>query len=191
MELFSPVQRQTIPWNDKFIGKFSFRSIFKREKKMGFFILFSWNHADGKNRVECLSCRDENETCAFANAQFSPGKGSYYILECNGPSIPYSTLHNRTHRLTLINDNENFRKWTENRLMPYVDYFSVPFDKKSSGQWRQRKSFRFIEILFRKRNDHFSPELQSEHHHRLVSGDRFNVETKIFLQSNSNANFFL
>jgi hypothetical protein len=49
--------------------------------------------------VDCLSCHDGNESCGYANAQFSPGKGSYYILECYGPSIPYSMLYNRNEKL--------------------------------------------------------------------------------------------
>ena len=28
--------------------------------------------------------------------------------------------------LVLINDNQPFREWEENRLMPYIEYFSVP-----------------------------------------------------------------
>ncbi len=46
--------------------------------------------------MECLSC---NQSCGYAHAQFSLGDGNYYILECFGPAIPYSTLHNRTEKL--------------------------------------------------------------------------------------------
>jgi hypothetical protein len=34
----------------------------------------------------------------------------------------------------LINDNQQFREWTENRLMPYIDYFTVPLDTKNTGK---------------------------------------------------------
>jgi hypothetical protein len=35
--------------------------------------------------------------------------------------------------LALINDNDAFRQWTENRHMPHIEYFSVPLDKKNTG----------------------------------------------------------
>jgi len=35
--------------------------------------------------------------------------------------------------LALINENHPFREWISNRLMPYVDYFAVPLDKKNTG----------------------------------------------------------
>jgi hypothetical protein len=59
------------------------------------FILYKknrWNITD----IECLSC---NESCGYTSAQFSIGNGDYYILECFGPSIPYSILYNRTRKL--------------------------------------------------------------------------------------------
>lgn len=55
---------------------------------------------DEKLDVECLSCHDGNESCGYANAKFSRGKGSFYILECYGPSIPYSILYNPAERLS-------------------------------------------------------------------------------------------
>jgi len=68
---------------------------------MSFFFNILLNLILYKNRwnisgIECLSC---NESCGYANAQFSLGNGSYYILECVGPSIPYSTLHNQIEKL--------------------------------------------------------------------------------------------
>lgn len=33
----------------------------------------------------------------------------------------------------MINDNAPFREWTSTRLMPYIDYFSVPLSKKNIG----------------------------------------------------------
>ncbi len=36
--------------------------------------------------------------------------------------------------LALINDNQLFREWAENRLMPYIEYFSVPLDTKNTGR---------------------------------------------------------
>ncbi len=57
----------------------------------------------------------------------------------------------------MINENEPFREWTENRLMPYIDYFSVPLDGKNTGilcfikfqtQFNQKEVFRdFRQIL--------------------------------------------
>ncbi|UJR20892.1 hypothetical protein I4U23_024001 [Adineta vaga] len=91
--------------------------------------LYRWTHTDSVSEIECLSC---NESCGYVNAQFSSGKGSYYILECLGPSIPYSALYNRTDKLMLINSNEPFREWTSNRLMPSIEYFTVPLDEKNS-----------------------------------------------------------
>ncbi|CAF1150393.1 unnamed protein product [Adineta steineri] len=91
--------------------------------------LYRWTYTDNNTDIECLSC---NDSCGYANAQFSLGKGSYHILECFGPSIPYSTLYNQTDKLVLINDNEPFREWTTERLMPYIDYFSVPLDDKNT-----------------------------------------------------------
>ncbi|CAF4091113.1 unnamed protein product, partial [Adineta steineri] len=88
-----------------------------------------WTYTDNNTDIECLSC---NDSCGYANAQFSLGKGSYHILECFGPSIPYSTLYNQTDKLVLVNDNEPFREWTTERLMPYIDYFSVPLDDKNT-----------------------------------------------------------
>ncbi|UJR28644.1 hypothetical protein I4U23_009876 [Adineta vaga] len=94
--------------------------------------VYRWNYMNDKVDLDCISCNDENQTCGYANAQFSSGNGSYYVLECYGPSIPYSTLHNRTDKIGLINENLSFRTWINNRLMPYVDFFSVPLDGKHS-----------------------------------------------------------
>ncbi|CAF0954267.1 unnamed protein product [Adineta steineri] len=94
--------------------------------------VYRWNYMNTKLDAECISCHDGNESCGYANAQFSHGKGSYYILECYGPSIPFSTLYNRTGRLELINENSPFRTWISHRLMPHVDYFSVPLDDKNT-----------------------------------------------------------
>ncbi|CAF1283981.1 unnamed protein product [Adineta ricciae] len=91
--------------------------------------LYRWTHTDAVSEIECLSC---NESCGYINAQFSLGKGNYYILECLGPSIPYSVLYNRMERLVLIDDNEPFREWISNRLMPSIEYFTVPLDEKNS-----------------------------------------------------------
>jgi hypothetical protein len=106
---------------------------------------YRWSITD----IECLSC---NQSCGYANAKFSLGNGSYYILECFGPAIPYARLYDRTGELgkkkfvccrlnrnlvffsALINDNQPFREWTDNRLMPYIDYFSVPLDTKNTGK---------------------------------------------------------
>ncbi len=113
--------------------------------------------------ADCLSCQSGNESCGYANAQFSPGKGSYYILECYGPSIPYAILYSRTEKLGkwgfemfsfiykidflgLINDNLPFREWIDSRLMPYVDYFSVPLDKKNTGKRKIERKFYFLII---------------------------------------------
>ncbi|CAF1161992.1 unnamed protein product [Rotaria sp. Silwood1] len=94
--------------------------------------VYRWNYTNEQIDAECLSCHNDNESCGYANAKFSRGNGSYYILECYGPKIPYSTLYNRTNKLILINDNAPFREWIDKRLMPYVDYFSVPLDKKNT-----------------------------------------------------------
>lgn len=48
---------------------------------------------------ECISCQDVNDTCEYANAKFSRGNGSYYVLECYGPSVPYSVLYSGTEKL--------------------------------------------------------------------------------------------
>lgn len=45
---------------------------------------------------ECISCNDVNDTCGYSSAKFSAGNSSYFILECYGPSIPYSTLYSTT-----------------------------------------------------------------------------------------------
>ena len=55
-----------------------------------------WNISD----IECLSC---NESCGYVNAQFSFGNSSYYIMECFGPSIPYSILYNEVKKLSKKN----------------------------------------------------------------------------------------
>ncbi|CAF2409910.1 unnamed protein product [Rotaria sp. Silwood2] len=91
--------------------------------------LFRWTYSNSKSEIECLSC---NESCGYANAQFSLGNGAYYILECLGPSIPYSTLYNRNEKLALINDNGPYREWANKRLMPYMEYFSVPLNDKNT-----------------------------------------------------------
>ena len=52
-----------------------------------------------KIEVECLSCQQGNETCEYANAKVSLGKGSYYILECYGSAIPFAVLYSRTSKL--------------------------------------------------------------------------------------------
>ncbi|CAF1087184.1 unnamed protein product [Rotaria sordida] len=90
---------------------------------------YRWTYSNSKSEIECLSY---NESCGYVNAQFSLGNGTYYILECFGPSIPYSTLYNRNKKLAFINDNELFGKWANNRLMPYIDYFTVPLDEKNT-----------------------------------------------------------
>lgn len=55
-----------------------------------------------KLEAECISCQQGNDSCGYANAKFSFGKGSYYILECYGPSIPSSTLYSQTEKLSRI-----------------------------------------------------------------------------------------
>ena len=50
--------------------------------------------------MECLSCQQGNETCEYANAKFSLGKGSYYILECYGLAVPFAVLYSRTGKLS-------------------------------------------------------------------------------------------
>lgn len=94
--------------------------------------VYRLNYMNDKVEAECISCQQGNDSCGFANAKFSTGKGSYYVLECYGPTIPFSTLYNQTEKLALINENHPFREWISNRLMPYVDYFSVPLDKKNT-----------------------------------------------------------
>ncbi|CAF3436510.1 unnamed protein product [Rotaria socialis] len=94
--------------------------------------VYRWNYMTDQIDSKCLSCDDANETCGYANAKFSRGNGSYYILECYGPSIPYSTLYSGTQQLALINENAPFREWISSRLMPYVEYFTVPLDKKNT-----------------------------------------------------------
>jgi hypothetical protein len=42
--------------------------------------------------------------------------------------------------LALINDNQPFREWIDNRLMPYIDYFSVPLDAKNTGKYSRSLS---------------------------------------------------
>ncbi|CAF4423692.1 unnamed protein product, partial [Adineta steineri] len=64
-----------------------------------------------------------------------------------GPSIPYSTLYNQTDKLVLINDNEPFREWTTERLMPYIDYFSVPLDDKNTGKDNARSLIISITVV--------------------------------------------
>ncbi|CAM4778334.1 unnamed protein product [Rotaria magnacalcarata] len=91
--------------------------------------VYRWSFSYSKSYIECLSC---NESCGYANAQFSLHNGSYYILECFGPSIPYSTLFNRKEKLILINDNEPYRVWAQARLMPHIEYFTVPLDQKNT-----------------------------------------------------------
>lgn len=54
---------------------------------------------DDKLEAECLSCQQGNDSCEYANAKFSSGKGSYYILECYGSTIPFSTLYSQTEKL--------------------------------------------------------------------------------------------
>ena len=117
---------------------------------MQFLYFNRWTYFDEqRSGFECLSC---NESCGYVHAQFSRGKGTYHIRECLGPSIPYSTLHNRTHQLgtvekatldslrpvltALVNSNDPFRAWTENRSLPFIDYFTVPLDNKSAGESR-------------------------------------------------------
>ena len=34
--------------------------------------------------------------------------------------------------LVVINENNPFREWFNNRLMPYVDYFTVPLEKNGT-----------------------------------------------------------
>lgn len=165
----SPVRDWINRSNDKFIGKnrkFLRFVFFFRTKHFS----FSWKFLDDENHLECLSCQNDNDSCGFAHAKFSLGRGSFYVLECYGPSIPFATLHDRTSKLgkeekttffffflssklcfrfsALINNNELFREWTSNRLMPYVDYFSVPLGKRNIG----KKIFRRSSNIF----SHFS-----------------------------------
>ena len=106
------------------------------------FFLYRWDLSN----TECLSC---NQSCAYASAKFSLGDGKYYILQCFGPNIPYAKLFNQTNELgkeeilligfdrmvglALINDNQPFQEWIDHRLMPYIDYFTVPLTNKNTG----------------------------------------------------------
>lgn len=75
-------------------------------------------------------------------------------MECLGPSVPYSTLHDRVKKLgltqtklslkgrslpflilALIEDNQSLKSWLENRSMPFIEYFDVPLQGKSIGNF--------------------------------------------------------
>jgi hypothetical protein len=61
--------------------------------------VYRWNYRIPELDIECISCQDKNDSCGYAYAQFSRRNGSYYILECYGPSIPYSMLYKQTEKL--------------------------------------------------------------------------------------------
>ncbi|CAF1140381.1 unnamed protein product, partial [Didymodactylos carnosus] len=81
---------------------------------------------------ECLSCYDEN--CSYSGAQFSKNNGSYFILECFGPDIPYSRLYKHSGIVSVakIQDNQPFRQWLDSKLLPYIDFFNVTLDAKKN-----------------------------------------------------------
>ncbi|CAF0752680.1 unnamed protein product, partial [Didymodactylos carnosus] len=94
--------------------------------------LYKWMITLNNVESECLSCYDEN--CSYFDAQFSKNNGSYFILECLGPNIPYSRLHNRSGNMTehKIQDNQPFRQWLDSKLMPYIHFFNVTLDAEKN-----------------------------------------------------------
>jgi hypothetical protein len=80
-----------VHWKNNFIGRDRFVFIWNL-----IFYENRWTYVNSISEIICLSC---NESCDYASAQFSIGKGNYYILECFGSSIPYSILYNRTKKL--------------------------------------------------------------------------------------------
>lgn len=77
--------------------------------------MFNRNNNDGDvDDTKCITCDQiELNQCLYNRITFSKN-GTYYIRECLGPNIPYSTLH-------LLNDdggNNNYtREWEMNEKL--------------------------------------------------------------------------
>jgi len=83
---------------------------------------------------ECLSCATQEmegelrgrPRCEFVSASVSKG-GSYYMVDCHGPGLPYSTLHS-TRDSALVEvweDNSRLKRLYSSIAAPTVEYRQV------------------------------------------------------------------
>ena len=93
--------------------------------------------------------------------------------------------------LALINDNQLFRIWTENRLMPYIGYFTVPLTSRNTGKVFFFSFRNFMDESARQWNDHLSSTLQSESNDCLVSRDCHHVREREIQNTIRSINSFL
>ena len=71
------------------------------------------NDNNNNNTTKCITCDQiELNQCLYNRLTFSHN-GTYYIRECLGPNIPYSTLH----RLNDDDDHNYTRQWEMNEKL--------------------------------------------------------------------------
>ena len=78
----------------------------------------------GQEGSQCLTC---NSTCQYARVTFS-SRGSYYSLECKGPTIPATTLFRTSDNTAVIRWTENLglAKVVKKKQLPTIEYLTVP-----------------------------------------------------------------
>ncbi|KAM3933643.1 inactive dipeptidyl peptidase 10-like [Leptodactylus fuscus] len=89
--------------------------------------LYSVETSGSLNRT-CLTC-DLIPDCHFVDVEFSPG-GSYFILFCKGPGVPYVSVHQTSNPkdFQTLEDNQPLKMSLFEKDMPETLYRSVQID---------------------------------------------------------------
>lgn len=82
----------------------------------------------------CLTCVLDEERCQFVDASFSHS-AQYYILNCQGPGIPYYSLRTPTSddEVRRLENNTLFGERTALKKMPVVKYIQVDLPNKEKA----------------------------------------------------------
>ncbi|KAM9305677.1 dipeptidyl peptidase 4-like [Gastrophryne carolinensis] len=75
---------------------------------------------------QCITCNLNPERCQHYSVSFS-NKGSHYVLYCNGPGIPISTLFNRSNdqAIRVLENNEILDGLLKDIQMPTKEIHSI------------------------------------------------------------------
>ncbi|VDP36400.1 unnamed protein product [Soboliphyme baturini] len=76
----------------------------------------------------CLTC-DLKKKCGYVNVYFSPA-GTYYMLECRGPGIPYSDVVVTATQKSVftIENNDRLHEYMKHKKMPLVRFQEIPLN---------------------------------------------------------------
>ena len=78
----------------------------------------------GQEGSECLTC---SSSCQYVKVTFSP-RGSFYSLDCRGPTVPASSLHRTSDNSAVMtwSSNQALARVTKQKQMPTIEYLRVP-----------------------------------------------------------------